>query len=121
MTIMSQSLVPPFFALRAAVAEIMTVEDVTEGVPTVFTSILHRKSPQATSLATASVPLPGEAGYAPTAPGDTIRFRGRLTTPSDQAYEQLTERFGAVGYTPLLRKDDDRVRDVVLAVPGALR
>ena len=108
-------------SLRAAVAEVMAVEDVTEGVPTAVSAILHRKLPQASSPTAPTVPLPGEAGFVPTGRGDAIRFRGQLTAPSDQAYERLAKRFGALGYTPLLRKDDDRLRDVVLAVPGTLR
>ena len=108
-------------SLRVAVAEVMAVEDVTEGVPTAFSAILHRKLPQASSPAAPTLSLPGEAGFVPTGRGDAIRFRGQLTAPSDQAYERLAQRFGALGYTPLLRKDDDRLRDVVLAVPGMLR
>ena len=108
-------------SLRAAVAEVMTVDNVTEGVPTAFSAILHRKLPQASNSSVTILPLPGEAGFVPTGKGDAIRFRGQLTAPSDQAYERLAQRFGAIGYTPLLRKDDDRMRDVVLAVPGTLR
>ena len=108
-------------SLRAAVAEVMAVEDVTEGVPTAVSAILYRKLPQASSPAAPTVLLPGETGFVPTGRGDAIRFRGQLTAPSDQAYERLAKRFGALGYTPLLRKDDDRLRDVVLAVPGTLR
>ena len=108
-------------SLRAAVAEVMAVEDVTEGVPTAVSAILHRKLPQASSPAAPTVTLQGAAGFVPTGRGDAIRFRGQLTVPSDRAYERLAQRFGALGYTPLLRKDDDRLRDVVLAVPGTLR
>jgi membrane-associated protease RseP (regulator of RpoE activity) len=78
---------------------------------------LHRKLPAAAP----SIPIAGEAGYVPTGKGDAIRFRGRLTLAADQAYERLAQRFGALGYTPLLRKDDDQLHDVVLAVPGTLR
>ena len=108
-------------SLRVAVAEVMAVEDVTEGVPTAVSAILHRKLPQASHPAAPPVLLPGETGFVPTGRGDAIRFRGQLTAPSDRAYERLAQRFGALGYTPLLRKDDDRLRDVVLAVPGTLR
>jgi Zn-dependent protease len=108
-------------SLRAAVAEVMAVEDVTEGVPTAFGAILRRGQPRAATTASPSVAIPGEMGYVPTRQGDALRFRGRLTWPSDQAYERLAQRFAALGYTPVLRKDDDRLRDVVLAVPGTLR
>ena len=87
-------------SLRVAVAEVMAVEDVTEGVPTAVSAILHRKLPQASSPTAPTVPLPGEAGFVPTGRGDAIRFRGQLTAPSDQAYDRLVQRYGAVGLYP---------------------
>ena len=45
-----------------------------------------------------------------------LRFRGRLTLPSDQAFDRLRPAFEEVGYTPQLRRDEGR--DVVSAIPG---
>lgn len=45
-----------------------------------------------------------------------LRFRGHLTLPSDQAFDQLRPAFEAVGYTPHLRRDEGL--DVVSAIPG---
>ena len=59
-------------SLRAAVAEVMAVEDVTEGVPTAVSAILHRKLPQASSPAAPTVTLQGEAGFVPTGRGEAI-------------------------------------------------
>lgn len=108
-------------SLRTSVTEVMAIEDVTEGVPTAYGSILNRRSSPTAPDAPPSIPLSGTGSFEPTGRGDAVRFRGRLLMRSDQAYERLAQRFGVLGYTPLLRKDDDRLRDVVLAVPGTLR
>lgn len=47
-----------------------------------------------------------------------VRFRGRLRLDSVEAYAQVAEKFRALGYTPLFRKDGDRA--AILAVKGAL-
>ncbi len=70
-------------ALAAAAADVMTIEDVTEGVP----------------------------------PGNSIRLRGRLLLPSDQAYGLLAERFRAYGRTPLVRRGEGGHGEEVLALP----
>jgi membrane-associated protease RseP (regulator of RpoE activity) len=49
---------------------------------------------------------------------DTIRFRGRLRAPSDEAFPQILARFRAIGYTAMLREDEDHGRHILLAVPG---
>jgi membrane-associated protease RseP (regulator of RpoE activity) len=50
-----------------------------------------------------------------------VRIRGRLTRPSDQAYTQLADRLRPLGYTPVLRRDQDGQGEVLLAVRGGLR
>lgn len=45
-----------------------------------------------------------------------VRFRGRLKMDSIEAYALVAERFRAVGYTALFRKEDEL--EVVLAVKG---
>jgi len=47
--------------------------------------------------------------------GGTLAFRGRLLTEPARALDLLVQRFGALGYTPLLRPDGDAV--VVHALP----
>lgn len=90
-------------ALRAAAAGIMAVEDVTEGVAVLEERILSR---------------PGEQ---PNQPGKAIRLRGHLLLPSAEAYRLLEGRFRPLGYTPLLRPNEDGPGEVLLAVPGQLR
>lgn len=51
---------------------------------------------------------------------DTIRFRGDLQAPSDQAYPQIAARFREMGYTAFLRDDPDGDGQVLLAEPGVL-
>jgi len=51
---------------------------------------------------------------------DTIRLRGRLLVPSEQAYPQIAASLREMGYTALLRRDDDGDLDVLLAVPGVM-
>ena len=66
--------------LRVAVAEVMAVEDVTEGVPTAVSAILHRKLPQASHPAAPPVLLPDETGFVPTGP----RRRHPLSWPANR-------------------------------------
>ncbi len=47
-----------------------------------------------------------------------VRFRGRLTKESTQAYAQAADSFRALGYTPLFRNENGA--HVVLAVPGTI-
>jgi membrane-associated protease RseP (regulator of RpoE activity) len=49
---------------------------------------------------------------------ETIRFRGRLRVPSDVAFSKIAPRFRALGYTAMLRDDQDHHRHILLAVPG---
>ncbi|MCS6844044.1 MAG: site-2 protease family protein [Caldilineales bacterium] len=90
-------------ALRAAATDVMAVEDVTEGVVSPYAGALSAARPQRQ-------------------PPAGVRLRGRLLLPSEEAYERLAERFAALGYTPLLRRDPDHPGGhVVLALPGRLR
>lgn len=54
------------------------------------------------------------------APAETrvLEMKGRLTVDSEQAYETLSERFRALGYVALLRRD--RLEHRVLAVQGEI-
>lgn len=89
--------------LRAAAADVMAVEDVTEGVVSPYAAALSGRRP----------PQEGPAA---------VRLRGRLLVPSEEAYDRLAARFAALGYTPLLRRDPDNpTGHVVLALPGQLR
>lgn len=45
-----------------------------------------------------------------------IQLQGQLLTDSERAYAHITERFRALGYTPLLRRHDEQI--VVIAMPG---
>jgi len=47
-----------------------------------------------------------------------VRFRGRLNMDSIEAYALVSEKFRALGYTALFRKDGDS--DAVLAVKGVI-
>jgi membrane-associated protease RseP (regulator of RpoE activity) len=51
---------------------------------------------------------------------DTIRFRGVLQAPSDQAYPRIAAHFREMGYTAYLRHDPDGDDQVLLAEPGVL-
>jgi len=51
--------------------------------------------------------------------GFVSRFRGRLVTPSEQAFDLLDPIFSAEGVTLLFRKEGDT--DVILAVPGVIQ
>ena len=50
-------------------------------------------------------------------PANSIRLRGRLLLPSDQAYDALAAGMRPLGRTPLLRKASDGDREEVLALP----
>ena len=50
-------------------------------------------------------------------PANSVRLRGRLLLPSDQAYDALAEGMLPLGRTPLLRKDSTGDREEVLALP----
>jgi hypothetical protein len=50
----------------------------------------------------------------------TIRLRGRLLLPSEQAYPKIAARFRKRDYTAFLRRDAEVNLDVLLAVPGVL-
>lgn len=47
-----------------------------------------------------------------------VRFRGQLSRPSMEAYDQARATFGGLGFTPLFRKDGQV--HVVLALPGLI-
>jgi Zn-dependent protease len=49
----------------------------------------------------------------------TFIFRGKLTGDSETLYPIITERFKALGFTPMLQRDGDV--DVVIALEGLLR
>ena len=51
---------------------------------------------------------------------DAIRLRGHLNAPSHQAYPKIAERIRELGYTTILRHDDESGLDVLLAVRGVL-
>jgi Zn-dependent protease len=51
---------------------------------------------------------------------ETIRLRGRLLAPSEQAYPKIAARFRKRDYTALLRRDAEVNLDVLLAMPGVL-
>lgn len=91
-------------ALRAAASDVMAIDDVTEGVTSPYVVFLGSPPPR-----------PGE-------PGHGVRLRGRLLLASNEAYSRLTERFGALGFTPLLRQEEDTdASQTILALPGQLR
>jgi membrane-associated protease RseP (regulator of RpoE activity) len=91
-------------ALRAAVADVMRVEDVTNGVPAETVALMTRRADTAAREA------------------EAVRLRGQLTVSSDQAYQRVSERFRRLGYTALLRKGDGGGPGAAFfAVPGELR
>lgn len=92
----------PLPALRAAVSDVMTVDDVTDGVSVPMVTLRRPRTPQ------------------PPERGDAVRLRGRLTMASDRAYAIVAQRFHPLGYTPLLRKDHTGAGEMFLAVPGTL-
>jgi membrane-associated protease RseP (regulator of RpoE activity) len=47
-----------------------------------------------------------------------IRLRGHLQVPADKAYPEISTRLREMGYTAILRRDDEVDLDELLAVPG---
>jgi membrane-associated protease RseP (regulator of RpoE activity) len=91
-------------ALRAAASDVLTIDDVTEGVASPYIVFLGGRPP------------------GPDQRGEGVRLRGRLLRPAEEAYSLLSQRFASLGYTPLLRQDEsDPARHVVLALPGQVR
>ncbi|MCB0204900.1 MAG: site-2 protease family protein [Anaerolineae bacterium] len=98
---MEQATYIPTVQLRSATQPVMTIEDVTVGVPRPYGRLAHdRQEPTAQPC------------------GDRVRLRGHLSIASTQAFDWLVDHFQPLGYTPILRKDADGERDVVLAMPG---
>lgn len=50
-------------------------------------------------------------------PGNSVRLRGRLLVPSDEAYGRLVEPFRLLGRTPMLQRRQDGDGEEVLALP----
>ena len=98
---MEQATYIPTVQLRSATQPVMTIEDVTVGVPRPYGR--PARDPQ-------------EPAAQPR--GDSVRLRGHLSVASTQAFDWLVDHFQPLGYTPILRKDADGERDVVLAMPG---
>lgn len=91
-------------ALAAAVADVMRVEDVTDGVAVETAALMTARADTAAREA------------------DAVRLRGQLTMPSDQAYDRVAQRFRRLGYTALLRREDGGgPGQAFFAVPGELR
>ncbi len=80
--------------LREAVEDVFVVRDITTGM-TQSRGIFGQQEPK-----------------------DTIRLRGDLLAPADEAHDTISPRFNNLGYTTLLRRSEDA--DVILAVPGEL-
>lgn len=51
---------------------------------------------------------------------ETIRLRGHLQAPSDQAYPKMAARLRKLGYTAVLRRDEEQDLDILLAMPGVM-
>ncbi|MBS1252381.1 MAG: hypothetical protein MAG451_01420 [Anaerolineales bacterium] len=49
---------------------------------------------------------------------NTVRLRGDLLAPADEAHDTISPRFNNLGYTTLFRRSEEA--DVILAVPGEL-
>lgn len=47
-----------------------------------------------------------------------IRLRGYLQVPAEEAYPEIATRLHELGYTPVLRRDEEAGLDELLAVPG---
>jgi membrane-associated protease RseP (regulator of RpoE activity) len=77
-------------------------------------------SPEAVALAARDV-MTIEDVTAGVAPGNSVRVRGRLIVPPDEAWRTLAERFRPLGSTPLLRRRDDGPGEEVLALPVTFR
>jgi membrane-associated protease RseP (regulator of RpoE activity) len=91
-------------ALRTAALDVMAIDDVTEGVASPYVVFLGDPPPR------------------PDEPGQGVRLRGRLLLPPDEAYDRLVQRYGLLGFTPLLRQEDESSAiHTILALPGQLR
>ena len=90
----------PTAQLRSAAQPVMTVEDVTQGVPSPYARPARNDDPLAVAR------------------GDSVRLRGRLSVASTQAFDWLSDQFAPLGFTPVLRKDADGEHDVVVAMSG---
>ena len=90
----------PSTQLRSAAQPVMTVEDVTQGVPSPYARPARNDDPLAVAR------------------GDSVRLRGRLSVASTQAFDWLSDQFAPLGFTPVLRKDADGEHDVVVAMSG---
>lgn len=90
----------PTAQLRSAAQPVMSVEDVTQGVPSPYARPARNVDPLAVAR------------------GNSVRLRGRLSVASAQAFDWLSEQFAPLGFTPVLRKDADGEHDVVVAMPG---
>jgi membrane-associated protease RseP (regulator of RpoE activity) len=51
---------------------------------------------------------------------DAIRLRGHLQVPSERAYPKIAARLRALGYTAMLRHDEETGLDELLALPGTM-
>lgn len=51
---------------------------------------------------------------------DAIRLRGTLQVPSERAYPKIAARLRALGYTAMLRHDEETGLDELLALPGTM-
>jgi Zn-dependent protease len=51
---------------------------------------------------------------------ETIRLRGHLQIPSDQAYPKIADSLSEMDYTAMLSRDSELGMDELLAVPGAM-
>jgi membrane-associated protease RseP (regulator of RpoE activity) len=91
-------------ALRTAALDVMAIDDVTEGVASPYVVFLGNPPPR------------------PDEPGQGVRLRGRLLLPPDEAYDRLVQRYRLLGFTPLLRQEDESSAiHTILALPGQLR
>jgi membrane-associated protease RseP (regulator of RpoE activity) len=91
-------------ALRTAALDVMAIDDVTEGVASPYVVFLGSPPPR------------------PDEPGQGVRLRGRLLLAPDEAYDRLAQRYGLLGFTPLLRQEDESSAiHTILALPGQLR
>ncbi len=52
--------------------------------------------------------------------GAVLTFVGRLRINAEEAFARLKQRFGELGYVPLLREEEGTHRDMVVAVKGSL-
>jgi hypothetical protein len=50
-----------------------------------------------------------------------IRLRGHLQVPADRAHPEIAARLRELGYTAVLRRDEQVGLDELLAIPGSSR